>query len=1018
MRFLLFFCLFLPGVVFSQGQSANQIHYIENKGQWNKEVQFKAEIQGANLWLTSTSFVFDFASQEDMAQLHEKLHNRPYGDSSEVVVRRHAYKVNFLGANPALNYSGRKTLSTYNNYFLGNDPSKWASQVAIHTELIGESLYEGIDLVAYSNEGNFKYDLIVHPRAKVDQIKLQYEDAVIERYHKELKVALSVGDVFEHAPIAYQVINDNKKMVACEFKVEGNTLSFHFPKGYNKKYDLIIDPELIFSTYTGSTADNWGFTATYDQDGNAYGGGIVESTGYPLTTGAYSQVYSGGRWDVGITKYNSEGSNLIFSTYLGGSNAEHPHSLMVDSENNLVVMGSTKSTDFPTTIGAFNETYNGGFSDIFVTKFNNTGTSLLASTYIGGSDKDGLLDYNDGNTLNPGSTSDLNVTTTSLRHNYGDEARGEVFIDENDEIYIASVSSSSDFPTTLLSEEQIQQGGQDAVIVRFDSSLETTLFSTFIGGSEDDAAYSIKKKGELIVAVGGTASVNFPATSSSLNPTFLGGPIDGFIVSLDSNGSIYNASFIGTNAYDQAYFVEIDPDFNVFITGQTEGAYPVSSGVYFNENGSQFVQEMNSELSLSILSTVFGTGGTQIDISPTAFLVDQCDHVYISGWGGLAATGSTTGLPVTADAFQSTTDGNDFYFIVFDKDLEGLLYATFFGGMSSAEHVDGGTSRFDDNGIIYQAVCAGCQGVDAFPTTPGAWSQINGSNNCNLGTLKMDFNFAGLDAEAIVNDSVFCEDPPFLVPFHGSGEQVPYHFWSFGDGETSNLANPIHQYEEQGLYDVVYIVIDSNTCNISDTSYATVEVIQKEVFAMEWQATEPTLCEDTLYVEMAFIGTGADSLIWDMGDGTIFYNDTFITYSYYIPGVYEASLTAIDTDCDEVGVTTQTYVLSDNIISGQLAVPNIFSPNGDGVNDEFRLFFVDKPNVNPLVAMDYYHVIIYNRWGRVVFESGDARSDWEWDGTIDGKDADDGVYYYILLYNSLCEDNGTSRKTGYITLVR
>ena len=155
-----------------------------------------------------------------------------------------------------------------------------------------------------------------------------------------------------------------------------------------------------------------------------------------------------------------------------------------------------------------------------------------------------------------------------------------------------------------------------------------------------------------------------------------------------------------------------------------------------------------------------------------------------------------------------------------------------------------------------------------------------------------------------------------------------------------------------------------------------------------------------------------------MGDGTIIYNDTSISHTYYDPGIYNMSLTAFDLDCDQVEIGEQTYILSENVVSGELDVPNIFSPNGDGINDEFRLFFRDKPAANPLLVMDFYSVSIYNRWGRTVFESGSSISDWAWDGTIDGKKADEGVYYYILLYNSICEDNGTNRRTGYITLVR
>lgn len=1001
LRCLIFIIGCAPILSFSQNNDEYAIDFVENKGQWIEGVQYKAEIPGANLWLSSTSFTFDFYSQEDMRVMHQKMHDKSNVGLENLIVRRHTYKVSFIGANPEMNYIGRKKSSTYHNYFLGNDKSKWASNVSLNKEVFGTDLYDGIDIENYSNNGNFKYNFIVHPGADPSQIKLEYVDAEMKLQYKQLKLDLSVGVVFEKEPIAYQIIDGKKKNIRCNYRVEENIVSFEFPKGYDDNYALIIDPELIFSTYTGSLADNWGFTATYDENGNLYGGGIVFSTGYPTTTGAFDQIFNGGGQDIGITKYTSDGSDLIYSTYLGGEDNESPHSLMVDSEENLIVMGSTKSTDFPTTVGAYDETYNGGDKDIIITKFNSDGTDLLASTFLGGNDLDGELFF-----------------TSSLKHNYGDEARGEVFIDADDKIYIASVTQSADFPTTLLSEEQTYQGGHDAVVVAFPPTLDSLLFSTYIGGNQDDAAYSIKKKESLIVVVGGTASSNFPSTSGALNPNYLGGSTDGFVLSLDSNGSIYNSSFIGTNAYDQAYFVEIDPEFHIFLTGQTEGTYPVSAGVYSNANGSQFVQEMSSELSQSILSTVFGTGGAGIDISPTAFLVDQCDHVYISGWGGIQGTGSTTGMPITPDAFQSTTDGNDFYFIVFGSNFNDLLYATYFGGNGTGEHVDGGTSRFDDDGIIYQAVCAGCGGSDAFPTTSGAWSQTNGSTNCNLGTLKMEFDFQGISADANVNDSTFCEDPPFYVPFYGSGEDIPYHFWDFGDGETSNLPDPVHEYQEAGIYNITYIVIDSNTCNISDTAYASIEVIQKEEFSMEWESTPPSLCEDTLFVEMAFTGTGADSLIWDMGDGTIIYNEWTVTHTYYIPGVYVATLTAFDLDCEFVDIGEQTYILSDNVVSGELDVPNIFSPNNDRYNDKFRLFFKDKPLANPLLVMEYYHVEIYNRWGKKVFESGDTLPDWSWDGTIDGKKADEGVYYYIISYNSICEDTGVSRRTGYITLVR
>ena len=1005
MKYLIFiYVFFLPFIVVGQNDADHSIDFIENKGQWNDDVNFKAQIPGASVWIESTQFTYDFVSQQDMDRIHDLWHKKERGEElNNAQIRHHAYKVNFVNANPDVTYEGLDKKSTYHNYFLGSDPTKWAGNVALSQKVIGYDLYEAIDIMTYSSNGNFKYDLIVRPGGDPNEISLEYIGTEVELLYKELVLELSVGRVYEHAPVAYQMIKGNKKKVSCSYILDGSILRFDFPKGYDPSYDLIIDPELIFSTYTGSTADNWGFTATYDEDGNLYGGGIVFNFGYPTTTGAYMETFNGGGRDIGITKYSSDGSAQIYSTYLGGAGNESPHSLMVDNGGYLVVLGSTDSDDFPTTSSAYDDSYNGGDADIIVTKFDASGSSLIASTYLGGDQTDGKLSL-----------------FSVLTHNYGDESRGEVFIDENDNIYIASATSSNDFPTTDLSEEQAWQGGMDACVVVFPPNLDSLIFSTYLGGSGDDAAYSLKKKDNLLVVAGGTTSSTFPTTSDALNPQYIGGSADGFVLTLDSNGSIYNSSFIGTGQYDQVYFVEIDPEFHVFITGQSEGAYPVSEGVYSNENGSQFVQEMSSELSISILSTVFGTGGTGIDISPTAFLVDQCDHVYISGWGGIQGTGSTTGLPITSDAFQSTTDGNDFYLIVFESNFEDLLYATYFGGntTTTGEHVDGGTSRFDKDGIIYQAVCAGCGGSNEFPTTPGAWSQTNGSTNCNLGTLKMEFDFQGIDAEATVNDTTFCDEPPFLVPFYGSGDQIPYHYWDFGDGGTSNEADPVHSYAAEGLYEIEYIVIDSNTCNISDTAYASVNIIQKESFSMVWEVTPPSLCQDTLFVDMAFTGSGADSLIWDMDDGTIYYNDTLISHTYYIPGIYIASLTAIDLDCEFEEVITQTYVLSDDVISGKLEVPNIFSPNNDGKNDRFRLFNIDNPLANPLIVMDYYHMEIYNRWGKKVFKSGDNLAKWSWDGTIDGKKADEGVYYYILNYRSPCEEMGTVTRTGYVTLVR
>ena len=1010
-------CLLILSLILLQvvafGQS-NDLKFIENDGQWKNHINYKAEMPGGAVWLEGNKMTFDFVNQDDVKQIHDLKHQAKEFEKEILKIRHHTYRVSMVGAKNRPVSTGAGVFETYHNYFLGSDPSFWASKVPLYNSVLTQEVYPDIDLLTYSENGNFKYDFIIRPQGDPNAIRLKYEGTdKIELIYKELLIRLSVGDVYEHAPIAYQMINGKKVLVDCAYIIDQNEIAFEFPYGYDMNHELIIDPELIFSTYSGSGADNWGFTATYGLDGTLFGGGIVFDNGYPVTIGAWETTFSGGEVDIGITKYTADGSDLIYSTYLGGSDSEAPHSLIIDNSGNLVVIGSTGSLDYPVSQNAYSQIFNGGNyviwngidylngSDIFITKFSNDGTELLGSTYMGGSANDGL---------------NLN---SALHHNYGDQARGDVFIDEEDRIYVASSTLSNDFPTTQDSEEQIFQGLQDGVVFSLSPDLSELNWSTYIGGSGYDAAYSIKVNDGITQIGGGTTSLDFPTTSESFHPDYLGGSADGFIVLLDTSGSISAGTYIGTSFYDQVYFLDDDTEGNIFVIGQTGGIYPISDNVYSNTNGRQFIHSISPDLSEGLFSTKFGAISDEGDISLSAFLVDSCDHIYASGWGGAlpGQTGDTFGLPVTSDAFQTTTDGTDFYFIVFTKDFEELLYATFFGGDGVREHVDGGTSRFDKNGVIYQAVCAGCGGSNDFPTTPGAWSNVNGSFNCNLGTIKMKFDLRDIEAIAAVNDSVFCNDPPYPIPFYGSGSQIPYHEWDFGDGNTSNDPDPVHTYNSAGNYTIRYIVTDSNKCDISDTTYTNLEIIQKESFSADWVTSEPQLCEDTLFVEMAFTGTGADSLIWDMDDGT-FYYDSSITHTYFIPGIYEVNLTAIDLDCDQVEILTRSYILDGGIEHGRIDVPNVFTPNGDGINDEFHVFYPDIPGSNPLLTMDTYNMLIYDRWGREVFKSSEDISSWEWDGTIDGSTAPEGVYFYIVEYDSFCEEGGIQRITGYVTLLR
>ena len=809
------------------------IEFIKNKGQWKKNIQFRSNLPGGKLYFESDKLTYVFYSQEDIDRLHDLHHGKRRNvDESEMIVDAHLFNITFPGANKTVRYKGKKIKPHYVNYFLGSDERYWASKVPVYTEAYAKDLWDGIDYRVYSNDIDLKYDFIVHPGAETDRIAMTFNHLEnIKLKYGNLYLITSVNEMIDLKPVAYQNHESGRQYIPCSYSLKGKTVSFEFPEGYDKSRKLVIDPQLIFSSFSGSTQDNWGFTATFDNGGNLYGGGIVFSDttkSYPTTSGAFQINQAGGGIDIGITKFNSSGTNLIYSTYLGGSKNEIPHSMVVNQNGELIVMGTTSSPDYPVTSTAYDTSYNiSGTatiqiasrtflgSDIVITKFNPTGTGLNGSTYIGGTSFDGF-NYN------------------NLDYNYGDEVRGEVVAEGND-VYVASTTSSTNFPVTNSS---IHRGGtQEAVAFKLDSSLSNLLWSTYIGGNGNDAAYSIQvdNSGKSYVA-GGTASSNFPTTAGVINPSALGG-IDGFVCVIDAGGSGLSISTrIGTNSYDQCYFVQLDDSNNVFVTGQTTGNYSITpSTVYRNQYSGQFIHKMDPTLSSTVFSTVIGTGGSSsniaVDISPSAFLVNQCNHIYLSGWGGdinaqyaQATASTTTGLPVTPGAYNTTTDGNDFYLIVLDEDADSLLYATFFGGSSGflrGEHVDGGTSRFDKKGIVYQAVCAGCGGSNSFPTAPSnVYAPNNGSSNCNLGVIKFDLSQLTSDVGMAALTKVCI---PGTVTFNNNSNGGNQYFWDFGDGNTSTQFQPTHTYIDTGLFTVMLVVSDSLSCILQDTAYVDIK---------------------------------------------------------------------------------------------------------------------------------------------------------------------------------------------------
>ncbi|MEO8568759.1 MAG: SBBP repeat-containing protein, partial [Ginsengibacter sp.] len=826
-------------------ESFSQIEFIENKGQWNHEVKFMSLAGSGAFYLQQNGFTVAQNNASDMEAFKAKRHGEiPEAQLKQGIgskVRSHAYTVNFLNAQNA-QIIPDKAIPTVNNYFIGNDKSKWATDCRIYKGVTYKDVYPGIDVRYYSDAGsNLKYDFIVHPGADVNKIAMKYTGAnKISVRNKELIISTTLGENKELSPYTYQVTENKRQELDCRYVVEGDVVKFKV-KNYSPDKTLIIDPTEIFFSYSGSTADNWGFTATYGPDGSFYGGGIAWENGFPASPGAYDNTF-GGAFDISIMKLTPDGSTRVYATYIGGSAEDQPHSLIVDPQGNLVLAGRSKSANYPVTVPVFGP---GGAWDIVVTKLNASGNALIGSVRIGGTQNDGvnIEDETAGATLN------------SLKRNYGDDARSEVLLDAANNIYLASCTSSADYDATITpgAFQSVIGGKQDGVVIKLNPSCNTLLFNTFLGGKENDASYILKigNKNNIYVA-GGTASNDLPGISSSgvIQSAYSGGACDGFVIELNNSGTAaIGGTYLGTAEADQIYGIETDKFGFIYVMGTTEGKWPVKNAAYSNANSSQFICKLQPDLSSYVYSTVFGSGSAIPNISPTAFLVDRCENVYVSGWGGKSnngfSTGNTKGMPVTADAIKRQTDasGSDFYFFVLKKDAAAQLYGTFFGqddppiGVTSpdtfGDHVDGGTSRFDRNGVIYQAMCANCFKQVPFPGTPGAWStrnQATTGGKCNLGMLKIEMNFAGVQAglrasiDGVAYDTVGCV--PVTVNFTDTIKRGKLYYWSFGDGtgDTTTSPDANHTYTNTGIFRVRLIAIDSTTCNISDTAYTTIKV--------------------------------------------------------------------------------------------------------------------------------------------------------------------------------------------------
>jgi gliding motility-associated-like protein len=801
----------------------------------------------------------------------------------------------------------------------------------------------------YTDNNKLKYDIIVSPGSDPRQISFQYEGADRLTVNKkgELVIGTSVGDFAEAFPYTYQVADNQRRKVDCKFKVKGGRVWFSLGD-YDPGLPLIIDPIIPYCSYTRSSGDNWGFTATYGPDGSLYSGGHNKASGFPISSGAYQTNFGGGETDMSIFKFNSTLRTREYATYLGGNDADQPHSLVCEPNGNLIIAGRTRSVNYPatSTFGSL-----GGW-DIVITRLNANGTALGGSVRIGGNGNDGV-------NIKEGRSG-----RSSLEFNYGDDGRSEVITDAAGNVILASCTQSNNFPVTGAVQSAFG-GVQDAVLLKLNPAMNTMLFSTYFGGNGNDAAYvvSINPADGDIYFAGGTESASLPGDKTGVLQGSYAGGIDGFLGIMSPNGSILRkTTYLGTPSHDQVYGVQFDKNNFPYVMGISLGNWPVVNAAYSNPGSHQFVGKLKKDISGWEYTTIFGTASSQTNISPVAFLVDNCENVYVAGWGGVVnpsyPNAGTTGLPVTPDALLSSTDGKDIYFFVLKKNAVSQLFGSFYGASSNnspgflTDHIDGGTSRFDPRGAIYMSICA-CSSTpgpgnvnvnngSAYPTTANVWSRFKGAipNTspaayplCNLIALKVSFNLTGVQAGLKLSDTSGCV--PMTVSFSDTVQNGVTYEWDFGEGPpfTTTTPNATHTYNTPGTYRVRLVTTDLNTCNQRDTAYKTVRV-RTDPATLAFNGIKQPPCENLtyLFVNNSVPAPGKNfnstSFTWDFGDGSppVTAGTASQLKTFAGPGNYNVRLILTDTNfCNAPDTVSRIFRVAP-FVDAAFSVPNGCAP--------------------------------------------------------------------------------------------
>lgn len=745
------------------------LSFEPNRGQTNRQVRFLSHGQGYRLFLTD---------DEAVLSLSARTGNRRQSSSALRPSAEGVLRMRLVGARATARVQGVGELPGKSNYFIGNDPTKWHTDIPNYAQVRYSGVYPGVDLVYYGRQGQLEYDFVLKPGADAGAMRLSLGGAKRVRINRagELVLETANGEVVLRRPEAYQGSAARRRSVKVSYVRRGAEIGFEVGK-YRRDEVLTIDPVLVYSTYLGGSGGDVGYGVGVDSGDNTYVAGVTSSTDFP--TASPIQSSNGGNGDAFIAKLNPGGTALLYSTYLGGSGSDSAAAIAVDPKGDVFVTGQTTSSNFPlapksssnstTTVTPFQATY-GGNGDAFVAELPSTGDALTYSSYLGGSGADfgqGIAFDASGNAYVTGSTqspdfpiptgttpfqatlmgsSDVFVTkvnfsgtallySTYIGGTQADTGQG-IQVDSAGNAYVAGYTFSTDFPT-MNPIQAANAGNADAFVSELNAAGTALVFSTYYGGSGQDRAFGIALDSSAnIYVAGNTLSSDFPTTTGVFQPiSNYGGDGDAFSFKLNSGGaSVSYATLIGGSGVDQANGIVVDSKGDAAVVGFTNSSdFPLVNAfqAVLGLNGGSscggspcsdaFVTQLNPTGSQALLSSFLGGSGA-----------DFGQGIAIDSSGDLYLTGSTSSdnFPAVAADYQT--------------DLAGVAGNVFVSEVSSANSpaivLSPSTLSFGSEAV---SVASSVQTVSVFNlgTAPLTISEIEApssdftdSNNC-VGTV-------------------------------------------------------------------------------------------------------------------------------------------------------------------------------------------------------------------------------------------------------------------------------------------